>query len=336
MILNRVVWLSIPVFLLYLPLTLFHLTRLVRRNRIDVINCHYLTPHLVHLLVAARLLRLRFVVSVHGSDVTSYSNAHWLHRLVCRVILRHADRVVACSDALAAQTSSIVPGIHHKIVRIHNAIDPTRWSRPPERLDLPEPFVLCVGRHVGVKGIDTLLKAFALIAEDAPALSLVLVGDGPLRQAHETLAVTMGLANRVKFVGEVPPDRVGSYIARCAVFTLPSRAEAFGLVLLEAGYHRKPIVCTRVGGVPELIVDGVSGIVVDPDDPVELGKQILSLVRNREQAERIGRQAHLMVTAGFLWRDRIADYISVYEGSEGLESKLHEWATGDPVCLRSP
>jgi glycosyltransferase involved in cell wall biosynthesis len=318
MIVNRVVWLSLPVFLLYLPLTLFQLARVVRRNDIDVINCHYLSPHFIHLLAVARLLRLRLVISVHGSDVTSCSNADWLHRFVCRVLLRHADGIVACSDALAAQTSSIVPGIQHKIVRIHNAIDPTRSSQPPGRSDLPEPFVLFVGRQVDVKGIDVLLKAFALIADEAPALSLVLVGEGPLRSAHEKLAATLGVAKRVHFAGEVPPDAVGSYIAKCAVFVLPSRAEAFGLVLLEAGYRHKPIVCTRVGGVPELIADGVNGVVVEPDDPVELGRRILWVFRNPEHGERMGREARRMVVANFLWKDRIADYIAVYEGSGGL------------------
>jgi glycosyltransferase involved in cell wall biosynthesis len=322
MILSRVVWLSIPVFVLYLPLTLLHLTRLVHRRRIDVINCHYLVPHFIHLLAVARLLRVRFLVSVHGSDVASLATANWLHRFVCRAILRHADAIVACSDALAAQTSSIAPGIHHKIVRIHNAIDPTRSAPLREPPDLPEPFVLFVGRQVGVKGIDTLLRAFALIADEAPALTLLLVGDGPLRQANERLAAMLGLAGRVRFVGEVDADDVGSYVEKCAVFVLPSRAEAFGLVLLEAGYHRKPVVCTRVGGIPELIADGVNGVVVEPDDPIELGKQILALVRNPAHAEQMGREAHRIVTAKFLWQERIADYLAVYEGSAGRESQL--------------
>jgi glycosyltransferase involved in cell wall biosynthesis len=340
MILSRVVWLSIPVFVLYLPLTLFHLTRFVRRRRIDVINCHYLAPHFIHLLAVARLLRLRFLVSVHGSDVASLARADWLYRLVCLVILRHADAVVACSDALAAQTSSIVPGIQHKIVRIHNAIDATRCSPSQNPPDLPEPFVLFVGRQVHVKGIDTLLRAFALIADRATALSLVLVGDGPLRQAHEHLATTLGLTGRVHFVGEVASDDVGSYIEKCAVFVLPSRAEAFGLVLLEAGYRRKPIVCTRVGGIPELIADGVNGVVVEPDDPIALGEQILALVRCPEVAERIGREAHRKVTAEFLWQDRIADYLAAYEGSRSHESTRDTQATvsrrsvGDTDSLR--
>jgi glycosyltransferase involved in cell wall biosynthesis len=118
----------------------------------------------------------------------------------------------------------------------------------------------------------------------------------------------------VRFVGEVPPDEVGSYIERCAVFVLPSRAEAFGLVLLEAGYHRRPIVCSRVGGVPELIADGVNGVLVDPDAPIELGKQILSLARAPERAALLGDEAHRIVTARFLWQDRVADYIAIYEG----------------------
>ena len=315
-IISGAAWLSIPVFLLYLPLTLFHLRRVVRRNRIDVINCHYLAPHFIHLLVVAWFLRRRLVISVHGSDIASYASADWLHRLACRTVLKHADAVIACSDALAEETSSIVPGIHDKIVRIHNAVDVSRCSQTRERRrGLPEPFVLFVGRHVALKGIDILLRAFALIANEAIDLSLVLVGDGPLLAEHKQLAVTLGVAARVHFVGEVSPDDVGSFLARCAVFALPSRSEAFGLVLLEAAFHSKPIVCTRVGGVPEVITDGVSGLIVEPEDPVALGQQILAIVGHPDMAVRMGAEARRMVTSRFLWQDRIGDYIAVYEGT---------------------
>ena len=95
---------------------------------------------------------------------------------------------------------------------------------------------------------------------------------------------------------------------------LPSRAEPFGLVLLEAAYHKKGIVCTRVGGVPEIITDGVNGVLVEPDDPAGMAAQIVALLRNPELAERLGDQAYATLMTRFLWKDRIHDYIEIYEG----------------------
>jgi glycosyltransferase involved in cell wall biosynthesis len=118
----------------------------------------------------------------------------------------------------------------------------------------------------------------------------------------------------VRFLGVVPRPAIGSFLAECAVFVLPSRAEAFGLALLEAAYYGKPIVCTRVGGVPEIIDDDVNGVIVESDDPPEMGRQILALLRDPERARRMGAEAHETVIARFLFRDRIGDYLAVYDG----------------------
>ena len=110
------------------------------------------------------------------------------------------------------------------------------------------PFLLCVCRHVHKKGVDTLLRAFALIRRDVPDMSLVLVGDGPLLEEHQALARTLRIETRVVFAGNVAHADVPAFFAACTMFVLPSRAEPFGMVLLEAAYYKKAIVCTRVGG----------------------------------------------------------------------------------------
>ena len=92
------------------------------------------------------------------------------------------------------------------------------------------------------------------------------------------------------------------------------RAEPFGIVLLEAAYYRKAIVCTRVGGVPEIIVDGFSGVLVEPDAPASMAAQIVALVRDPRRAELLGAHAHQTLITRFRWQDRVHDYIAIYEG----------------------
>ena len=188
----------------------------------------------------------------------------------------------------------------------------TRWH--PSLVHYSRPFLLCVCRHVHKKGVDTLLRAFALISPDVPDVSLVLVGDGPLLEEHKLMARTLQIEHQVVFIGNVAHEDVSTFLAACALFVLPSRLEPFGLVLLEAAHYGKGMIATRVGGVPEIITDGVDGVLVEPDEPAGMAAQILALVRQPDDAARLGVRAREMLMTRFLWKDRILDYIAIYEG----------------------
>jgi glycosyltransferase involved in cell wall biosynthesis len=308
---------SVPIFLGYTPITFFNLARLIRKEKIDVINCHFLAPHFIHLVIAARLLRVPVVVSVLGSDIAYYARADWAQRLLYRTIMRSADRIVACSEALAKRASDAFPEVGRKITWVYCALDDSQHMESGKHGDTSQEFVLCVARHVHVKGVDVLLKAFALIHNEVPDVALVLVGDGPLLSEQKALATRLGIGHRVVFRGEVAHSDVPEFFAKCALFVLPSRSEGFSITLLEAAYHGRPIVCTRVGGSPELISNGINGLLVEPDDPAEMAAQMLTILRNEGLALRLGQAARETVRARFLWRDRIQDYIDIYEGRPG-------------------
>lgn len=305
---------SLPVFLAYLPIAFCQLAWVIHRKKIDVVNCHYLMPYFLHLVIAARLLRVPVVVSVHGADIDGYAESAWAHRLVYRLIMRGADRIVACSDALARRTMEVFPDVRRKVTYVHNGLDLSCYAVAPEPRPLPRPFLLCVCRHVHKKGVDTLLRAFALISPDVPDVSLVLVGDGPLLEEHKLMARTLQIEHQVVFIGNVAHEDVSTFLAACALFVLPSRLEPFGLVLLEAAHYGKGMIATRVGGVPEIITDGVDGVLVEPDEPAGMAAQILALVRQPDDAARLGVRAREMLMTRFLWKDRILDYIAIYEG----------------------
>jgi phosphatidylinositol alpha-1,6-mannosyltransferase len=197
---------------------------------------------------------------------------------------------------------------------VHNGIDLARYVDGPGTCTLPRPFLLCVCRHVHKKGVDTLLRAFALALRDLPDMSLVLVGGGPLLEENQALARTLQIEPRVVFAGNMAHADVSAFFAACRLFVLPSRAEPFGIVLLEAAYHKKGIVSTRVGGVPEIIIDGFNGVLVEPDSPASMAAQIVALVRDPQRADQLGARAYQTLMARFLWKDRVQDYIAIYEG----------------------
>lgn len=306
--------LSLLVFLAYGPIALIHMARLIHRTKIDLINCHYLDLYLIHLVIAARVLRVPAVVSVHGADIDAYAQSGWADRLVYRLIMRGAHRIVACSDALARRTIEIFPDVESKVTYVHNGIDLARYVDGPGSCAVSRPFLLSVCRHVHKKGVDTLLHAFALVLRDLPDMSLVLVGGGPLLEENQALARTLEIEQRVVFAGNIAHADVSAFFAECRLFVLPSRAEPFGIVLLEAAYYKKGIVSTRVGGVPEIIVDGFNGVLVEPDAPASMASAIVALVRDPQRADQLGARAYQTLMTRFLWKDRVQDYIAIYEG----------------------
>jgi glycosyltransferase involved in cell wall biosynthesis len=308
--------LSLPVAVAYFPLVLFHLIRLIRRLKIDVINGHYLAEYFIHLAIAARLLRLPLVVSVHGADIDRYQEVRPIQRLLLRLVMRGAHHIVACSRAMADQTARAFPTARAKITYVHNGLILDDLPDPRTPPGITGPFILAVCRQVPKKGVDTLLHAFDRVRRELPGIELVIIGDGPELEKHRALARELGLAEEVRFLGDRAREDVFPFLSACSVFVLPSRAEPFGLVLLEAAYYKRPIVCTAVGGVPEIITDNVSGFLVPADDPAAMATKTMALLRGPRLAERFGVRAHHTLLTTFRWEDRMRDYLAIYEGHD--------------------
>ena len=306
-------FLGLAVASVYLPVTLFHLVRLLRHEKIDAVNCHYLAEYFVHLVLAARLVGVPVVISVHGADVDRYARASRAQRFLLRLVMRGAHQIVACSEAMARQTSQIFPGAGAKVTHIHNGLDLAGFARAEGTPMTRSPYVLSVCRQVAKKGVDTLLRAFTLLQRDFPDLELVVIGDGPVLDENRALARTLGVERRVTFLGDMTRARVLPYVARCAVFVVPSRAEPFGLVVLEAAYYKRAMVCTRVGGIPEIVTDSDSAFLVRPDDHVGMAHKLAVILRDPALAARLGARAHQALMTRFRWDQRVKDYIDVYE-----------------------
>jgi glycosyltransferase involved in cell wall biosynthesis len=148
-----------------------------------------------------------------------------------------------------------------------------------------------IGRLQAEKRFDLLIRAGAQL----PGVALVLVGDGPERPALEALVGELGVRDRVHFVGWRPGAR--DYLTSFDVFALPSRLESFGLVLLEAGLAGLPVVACRVGGVPEVVADGESGILVEPDDLPGLATALRALIDAPGLRESFGARGRLRALA---------------------------------------
>jgi glycosyltransferase involved in cell wall biosynthesis len=303
-------------FLARLPRSLGQLRRLLADQGITTVNAHYPSLAALHfrLLSMLGLFRGRLVLSFHGLDVRAAAGTTGLERAAWRWLLRTADSIVACSHALGRELSAFEPRCSGRIAVIHNGVDPGTLLTPAATHVPPgiagHSYLLSVGTFEHKKGQDVLLEAFALLRPDFPELRLVILGrTTPFLSALRETVSRLDLEDRVRLVADVPHEAISAYYKHAVAFCLPSRAEPFGIVVLEAALFGLPVVATRVGGVGEIVRAGEDGLLVPADDPEALAGALRSTLTDVSAGEQRAASLKRRVQEQFTWHSTFLQYL---------------------------
>jgi len=203
-----------------------------------------------------------------------------------RLLLARSTAVIAVSQSVRRETLGLAPETLGKIHVISNGVRQTQDpGAPPEG----DPVVLASGRLVGEKGFHTLLLAFALLLDRQPRARLRIVGDGYARTGLEQLSVRLGIADRVEFTGWVGQQQMEDFVATSHIVAVPSIwAEPFGLTALEASERGRPVIASPVGGLVEVVADGVTGLHAQAGDPYAWAAAFDQLIQDPERARTMG------------------------------------------------
>ncbi len=308
-------------FLWQLPASLWHLAGILRRNDIGIVNVHYPDPAALHfcLLRALGITRSRLVISVHGMDVINAAKTRGFERFCWIRLLRCANRIVACSDALAREVVALDTASRARVTTIHNGLDRSTLDAERDRsyavTDLAgHPYILNVATFEHKKGQDVLLDAFHLIEGAFPELCLVLVGrSGDTLAELKRRVAGYGLSDRVFFYENVPHNRVAAFYERATLFCLPSRDEPFGIVLLEAATYGIPVVASRVGGVGEVVRNDEDACLVEPEDADALAAALRKMLLDEAARARFARAFARRASSEFIWEAAFGRYVAVFD-----------------------
>ncbi len=300
--------------------------RAFRAFRPDVLHVQCFGPNGTYALGLRTLTRTPLVVSSHGETFAD-DHAVFEHSRLLRAALERsigvAGAVTGCSRVVAddlvrfgAPDAVVVPnGVDlagHDLVGPGAADDAAADEPAPSGPAVREPVVVAVGRIEHVKGFDLLVDAFASSALRDRA-RLVVVGDGSEAGALRRRVASAGLTDRVELPGRLEPSEVAARLAGADVVVVPSRADAAPLVVLEAWRSGRPLVATVRGGPPEIVTDGVDGVLVDPQDTQALAAAVLGLLDDPERAGRIGAAGRRRVE-DFTWERVVDRYEDLYAG----------------------
>lgn len=304
------------------PFVIKDALRLVRENSINILESHGYKGHVVCLALKI-LTKLPWVAYVHGW--TSENLKVGLYNQLDKTIVRFADKIVPVSEDLRASLN-IEKSAGGKLVTIPNAADSIDMTQPfadvRERYGVAknETLFCIVGRLSPEKGHRYFVEAFKIVSARYPDIKAVIVGDGQEREALAGTVLRNGLADRITLAGY--QEDVSSFYQACDMVVLPSLREGMPMAALEAMMFAKPVIASDVGGIPEVVLDGVTGALVEPQNPAALAEALCGLLRDREKMRELGLAGKLRVEAEFNPRVRAQSIVKIYESLRLAEDPL--------------
>lgn len=255
-----------------------------------------------------------YSIVVHGLDILMARRSGW-KLFWARVIARNAASIIANSEATATLARQVF-GENCPVCVVYPcpslpSAAPDEIKRFKERWDTQgKKIILSVSRLVARKGHDIALQAIGAVVRAVPNSHYLIVGDGPDRDRLEQLATSLGVDRHVTFTGALPDEDVAAALGAADVFVLPTRSdthdvEGFGLVFLEAAAAGVPVVAGEGGGVGESVVNNVTGLVVDPEDPQAIGEALVRLLADTELHARFAAAGRERVRTIFRWEEQI-------------------------------
>lgn len=283
------------------PTVPFRLARFIRREKIDIVHCMLPTANLWGRL-GGILARAKIVVSER--NVETWKPWYWLW--LDRLLARYTNLILANAEAIKKFVVSSTKIEPDRVRVIYNSVNPARFSSvDPAALRsefgiMPEARVVTsIGRLEEQKDFSTFLAACAMVRERVGSLpiKILIVGQGPLREDLERQTQALGLSGETMFLGW--RKDIGTVLALTDIFVLTSIREGLPNVVLEAMAARKPVVASRVGGTPEAVVDGVTGLLISPRDATGCAEAICRLLDNPTEAAAMGERGRACVNEKF-------------------------------------
>jgi len=273
-----------------------------------------------------RSLGLPYFIYVYGLDFLTLQKK-WLKRRLLAMIFKQADGFVGCSKF----TQSLIKNFcqrfkidlsKKKSIVLYPGVDAIKARADLDQRHLREKYnledkkvLLSVGRLIGRKGFDKVIEAMPLILKKLPNTVYFIVGEGLFRKELEKIVKNLNLENAVKFLGSVSDKSLPYFYNLCDILLMPSRfiqargdVEGFGKVFLEANLYGKPVIGGNSGGVPEAILDGKTGFLVDPESPGDIAEKAIRLLEDDDLRLKMGQAGRARAVNEFNWKKLISEF----------------------------
>ncbi len=297
----------------WLPIV-WHLWRTARREKAEVILVGQVLPVGTAVMILNKIFKIPYFVSCHGMDILTASKNPRKKKLMNK-ILEQAAGIIANSEftkneLIKLDVSENKITVVYPCVVLENGIEQEKVSEIKNRLGLAEKkIIFTVGRLVARKGQDKIIEAMPKILEHVPSAIYVIAGDGPERTNLEHKIKNLKLENEILLLGEISEEKKNAFYQLCDVFVMTPRQinadiEGFGMVYLEANSFGKSVVAGQSGGVSEAVVDGKTGILVDPENIDQISGAVIKILTDENLGKNLGEEGKKRVEKEFIWEEQ--------------------------------
>lgn len=292
--------------------TLRQAKKAIRQEKIEQI----LISHVLPMGYIALLLKLSFIVSLHGYDVLAAQRTFWKKYWLIK-ILNKSKAIIVNSDFTKENVLKL--GVtENKITIVYPCpnikpedLIPAERQALKNELELHgKKVLLSVGRLVPRKGFDKVIEALPEVLKQVPNLIYLIVGNGQYKDDLENLALKLKVLDHLTICEDIPDTNLPSYYDISDALIMPARqigsdVEGFGIVYLEANSFGKPVIAGKSGGISEAVIDGQTGILVDPENVSDIARTIIHLMTNQEYALKLGAQGKERLLHEFQWEKQV-------------------------------
>jgi glycosyltransferase involved in cell wall biosynthesis len=298
------------------PLNTFKLTRLLKAARPDIVHTHGYFASVIGRFAARRAGIPVLLAHVHST----YWEYKKRHLLIERKLSRFTQKIICCSRAVENFVKYTEKITDNKTIVIYNGVDEERFFplksptflRAELGMDEETAVIGTVSSLTPHKGHEFLVQAASLVLGTFPSTKFLIVGDGPLRKRLENQVKDLNIHPAVIFTGT--RKDIAEMLSLMDVFALPSHTrEGLGIAIIEAMAAERPVVATDIGGIPEAVNHGETGLLVPPGDPEALSKAIIELLQNPKKAEEMGEKGRARVKEKFTTKKMLSEIENVYQ-----------------------
>src|SRR5436309_9700581 len=315
----------------------FYFADFFGRNDVEHVHVHFANRAAHTALFLKEISGIPFSVTAHGQDFMKDLGSDDLLREICAA----AEFVAAETDYSRDLLCERCPDSAAKIHRVHNGIDLEHFPTPATATINPVPRIISVGRFVAFKGFEHLIAACAELASRGVDFTCDIIGDGPLHDALQAKIDVLNLSSRINLLGSLSQRAVLEALQAADIFALASVTDAegasdvFPTVILEAMASARPVVSTRLAGIPELVVDRETGVLVSPGDPTALTEALAQLVCDRELRLRYGRAGRTRIEQHFRVEDTVAPLLKLFTKASAASDKSNQRRVSHPPSRSS-
>lgn len=301
----------------WFPLTMLQLIRLTRRKQLDAIIIQYPLPIMFYFGILKRLAGCALLITYQGNDAHDLSLWDRRERRLVKFLLEKADMVLAVSRTLLRKVQGVLPDLHLSRSGLLPNGAPLDGIMAVEEIQdqaglLPD-YLLTAGHLIHRKGIDIVIAALRVAKDQGVRLHLVIAGDGPERENLMQQSRDYGVMDQICFLGNQSHVQVLSLMKSCLLFVLASRAEGMPLVIAEAMACGKAVVASNVDGVPEIVQDGTTGILVPAEDPTSLASALIKLYSDTAFRNTLAKQGKEWALREYNWEAIANRYLGLIE-----------------------